>query len=143
MAVRIRLSRIGKKHVPIFRVVAVDSRKKRDGAILANIGTYDALNTSVVRFDEGLYQEWVAKGALPTDSALKIYRLFKKGAQAPEKVEKKVKKPVEKAVEVKEAKEAAEKKVEATPVATPSKEAGAQVKEATEAKEAAEKKEDA
>lgn len=86
MAVRIRLSRIGKKHVPFFRVVAVDSRRKRDGAILANIGTYDGLNSKVILFHEDLYQEWIAKGALPTDSAKKIYRLFKKGAQDPEKV---------------------------------------------------------
>ena len=94
MSVRIRLSRIGKKHVPFFRVVAVDCRRKRDSAFLANIGTYDALNTKIVRFDEVLYQEWIEKGALPTDSAKKIYTLFKKGTEVPapkKKVEKKAK----------------------------------------------------
>lgn len=86
MAVRIRLSRIGKKHIPFFRIVAVDSRRKRNSAVLANIGTYDVLNGKVIRFHEELYQEWISKGALPTDSAKKIYQLFKKGAAAPEKV---------------------------------------------------------
>ena len=78
MSVKIRLSRIGKKHVPFYRVVAVDSRKKRDGAVLANIGTYDGLKSTVVRFDETLYGEWIAKGAQVTDSAEKIYKQFKK-----------------------------------------------------------------
>lgn len=78
MAVRIRLSRIGKKHVPYFRLVAVDSRKKRDGQVLANIGTYDVLNRRVVQFHEDIYNEWLSKGALPTDSARKMHRLYKK-----------------------------------------------------------------
>jgi small subunit ribosomal protein S16 len=78
MAVRIRLSRVGKKHVPFFCVVAVDSRVKRDGKILADIGTYDVLNGRIVTFHEDRYNEWVAKGALPTDSAKKIHNLFKK-----------------------------------------------------------------
>lgn len=78
MAVRIRLSRIGKKHVPFFRLVAVDSRKKRDGQVLANIGTYDVLNRRIIQFHEEIYNEWVTKGALPTDSARKMHRLYKK-----------------------------------------------------------------
>lgn len=78
MAVRIRLSRIGKKHAPFFRLVAIDSRKKRDGEVLANIGTYDVLNRRVVQFHEELYNDWLSKGALPTDSARKLHRLYKK-----------------------------------------------------------------
>lgn len=78
MAVRIRLSRIGKKHVPFFRLVAVDSRKKRDGQVLANIGTYDVLNRRIVQFHEDIYNEWLSKGALPTDSARKMHNLYKK-----------------------------------------------------------------
>lgn len=98
MAVRIRLSRIGKKHAPFFRVVAVDSRSKRDGEVLANIGTYNGLKSTVVRFDEELYNEWIKKGALPTDSAKKIYTLFKKDAEAStkKKVTAKPKKAVKK-----------------------------------------------
>jgi len=80
MSVKIRLSRIGKKHVPFFKLVAIDSRKKRDGAYLANIGTYDGLNSKVVVFHEELYNEWISKGALPSDAAKKIFKLYKKQA---------------------------------------------------------------
>lgn len=82
MAVKIRLSRIGKKHSPFYRIVAIDSRKKRDSASLAIIGTYDPLKTSIIKFDEETYTAWIKKGAQPTDSAKKIYRLFKKNAIA-------------------------------------------------------------
>ena len=132
MAVRIRLSRIGKKHVPFFRVVAVDSRRKRDGAILANIGTYDGLNSKVILFHEDLYQEWIAKGALPTDSAKKIYRLFKKGAQAPEKV-KKVKEAAISKPKVEE--EPAKKVVEVKETVLEEKKAAKTTKEASEKKD--------
>jgi small subunit ribosomal protein S16 len=78
MAVRIRLSRAGRKGVPFFRLVAVDSRVKRDGKVLANLGTYDALNGRVIQFHEDLYTQWISKGAQLTDSAKKIHLLFKK-----------------------------------------------------------------
>jgi small subunit ribosomal protein S16 len=78
MAVKIRLSRIGTTNRPFYRVVATDSRSKRDGAILANVGTYDPMNGTVVQFHEDIYQSWLTKGAIATDSAKKIYRLFKK-----------------------------------------------------------------
>lgn len=80
MAVKIRLSRIGTTNRPFYRLIAVDARKKRDGAQLANIGTYDPVNGSVVQFHEELYQEWLSKGALATDSAKKVYRLYKKNS---------------------------------------------------------------
>jgi small subunit ribosomal protein S16 len=100
MSVKIRLSRIGKKKEPFFRIIAVDTRSKRDGKYLANIGTYDVLNSTIVTFHENVYDEWIAKGALPTDSAKKIYHMYKcKSAEAmveqptpkakPEKKEKK------------------------------------------------------
>lgn len=91
MSVKIRLSRIGKKHVPFHRVIVVDSRKKRDAAYLDNLGTYDAQRSQVVTFNEELYKQWIDKGAQPTDSARKIYKQFKKnGLQAlsKKKVEK-------------------------------------------------------
>lgn len=80
MSVKIRLSRIGKKHVPFYRLVAIDSRKKRDGAYLANIGTFDGIKSKIVVFHEEIYNEWISKGALPTDAAKKIYKLYKKQA---------------------------------------------------------------
>ncbi len=78
MAVKIRLSRAGKKKVPFHRIVVVDGREKRDGAFLDTLGTYDGLTTKVINFDEEGYLGWIQKGAQPTDSAKKLYRLFKK-----------------------------------------------------------------
>ena len=78
MAVKIRLSRIGTTNRPYYRIIAVDARNKRDGAMLANVGTYDPVNCSVIQFHEDIYKEWLAKGAIATDSAKKIYRLYKK-----------------------------------------------------------------
>jgi small subunit ribosomal protein S16 len=77
MAVKIRLSRIGKKHVPFFRIVAVDSRQKRDGACLENLGTYDALNNTFIQFHEERIADWISKGAVVTDSVKKLHRLYK------------------------------------------------------------------
>jgi small subunit ribosomal protein S16 len=82
MAVKIRLARIGKKHNPYYRLVAVDSRQKRDGAFLDNLGTYDVINSCVVRFDEGLYDAWIARGAQVSPSAQKIHRKYKKDGVA-------------------------------------------------------------
>ena len=78
MAVKIRLARLGKKHVPFFRVVAIDSRKKRDGAFLQDLGTYDALNSTLVRFDAQGIENWAAKGAVVVDSVKRLQKLHKK-----------------------------------------------------------------
>jgi small subunit ribosomal protein S16 len=78
MAVKIRLSRIGTTNRPFYRIIATDSRAKRDGAVLANVGTYDPLNGSVITFYEDVYKDWLSKGAIATDSAKKVYRLFQK-----------------------------------------------------------------
>jgi len=81
MAVTLRLSRIGKKHVPFFRIVAVDSRKKRDGECLAVLGTYDGLKTKIVTFDEKGINDWIAKGAQVSDAVKKIIRLNKEASK--------------------------------------------------------------
>lgn len=78
MAVKIRLSRIGTTNRPFYRIIATDARSKRDGDVLANVGTFDPVNGTVVQFHEDIYQAWLAKGAIATDSAKKIYRLYKK-----------------------------------------------------------------
>src|SRR5579872_2073222 len=77
MPVAIRLSRVGTKHVPFFRVVVVDSRKKRDGAVLEVLGTYNALKTELVNFKADRYEDWISKGAQPSDTAKKVYKLNK------------------------------------------------------------------
>lgn len=78
MAVKIRLSRIGKKHIPFFRIIAIDSRKKRDGACLENLGTYDVLNHSIVQFHDARINDWISKGAVVSDAVKKIQREYKK-----------------------------------------------------------------
>lgn len=75
--VKIRLSRIGKKHIPFYRIVAVDSREKRDGAFLENLGTFDGLKTKIIRFDVERINDWVSKGAVMTDTVKKIYKMYK------------------------------------------------------------------
>ena len=80
--VKIRLSRIGKKHAPFFRIVAVDSREKRDGACLENLGTFDALNAKIIQFHEERINDWLAKGAVMTDTVKKICKMYKKQAIA-------------------------------------------------------------
>ena len=80
--VKIRLSRVGKKHVPFYRIVAVDSRDKRDGGCLENLGTYDGLNGKIIQFHEERINAWVGKGAVMTDTVKKIYKMYKKQAVA-------------------------------------------------------------
>jgi small subunit ribosomal protein S16 len=82
MSVKIRLARIGKKHVPFYRLVAIDSRQKRDGQYLSNLGTYDAINGNIVQFDEAGFNEWVSKGAVVTDAAKKLLKKYKKSQKA-------------------------------------------------------------
>ncbi|MCX5922282.1 MAG: 30S ribosomal protein S16 [Candidatus Dependentiae bacterium] len=77
MAVKIRLSRVGKKHAPFFRIIAIDARKKRDGACLENLGTYDVLKGVFVQFHDERIAHWVSKGAVMTDSVKKLQREYK------------------------------------------------------------------
>lgn len=78
MAVKIRLARIGKKHAPFYRIVAIDSRKKREGAFIQDLGTYDSLNSTIVRFDAEGVEEWIKKGAILTDTVKRLQKLHKK-----------------------------------------------------------------
>ena len=89
MAVKIRLSRVGRKDVPMYRIVAADARVKRDGKILANVGTYDGVNGRVIQFHEDVYVDFIKKGAQVSDSAKRIHKIFKQnGIYVPKKAEK-------------------------------------------------------
>lgn len=81
MAVKIRLARFGKKHAPIYRIVAVDSRKKRDGEYLENLGTYDALKSKLVQFHGERMGHWIAQGAIVTDAVKKLQHMHKKSSK--------------------------------------------------------------
>ena len=84
MAVRIRLARYGTKKVPFYHVVVADSRSPRDGKYIETLGTYDPLTSpSTIKVDNVKANEWIAKGALPTESARAV--LVKSGALEPKK----------------------------------------------------------
>ena len=69
MAVAIRLQRIGRRKKPFFRVVAIDSRKRREGRPLETIGTYNPkLCSGKMMVDKDRYQHWVKKGAQVSDT---------------------------------------------------------------------------
>jgi small subunit ribosomal protein S16 len=102
MAVKVRLSRIGTKHVPFYRVVVVDGRKKRDGEYLDNLGTYDALKTTILSLDTEKLEAWVSKGAILSDSVQKIYKMHKKNAAGSQGLVKKVAAPKSSATKAKD-----------------------------------------
>ena len=70
MAVRIRMKRMGRKHRPYFRIVAIDSRQPRDGRTLEELGTYDPMVTNKdnrVTLKADRIKYWMSVGALPTE----------------------------------------------------------------------------
>ncbi len=117
MAVKIRFARIGKKHAPIYRIVAIDSRRKRDGMFLENLGTYDPKTKQLVQFHDDRIAYWVSVGAEITDPVVRLMKIRKKQnptlvsekvAAAPKAEKVAVKKPAVKKAET--AKPAAVKK---------------------------------
>lgn len=76
MPVKIRLTRMGKKKQPTYRVVVVDSRKPRDGAHIEQIGRYDPRqDPSVVEIDNDRALKWLQDGAQPTERARKLLEI--------------------------------------------------------------------
>ena len=79
MAVRIRLTRMGARSKPVYRIVASDSRRPRDGQYIELIGTYNpALDD--VKVNEEVALKWLKQGALPTDTVRNLFS--KKGVMA-------------------------------------------------------------
>lgn len=83
MALKIRLSRIGSTHNPIYHVVVAEARSRRDGDATEILGTYnprakkDVLTLKVDRVDY-----WISKGATPTDTAKSLIKNARKAAVA-------------------------------------------------------------
>jgi small subunit ribosomal protein S16 len=72
MAVRIRLTRMGSRSKPVYRIVASDSRRPRDGQYIELIGTYNpALDD--VKVNEEVALKWLKQGALPTDTVRNLF----------------------------------------------------------------------
>ncbi len=91
MAVKIRLTRTGRKKLPSYRVVVADSQMPRDGRYIAMVGSYDP-KASPARFtvEEKTVLSWLHKGALPSETVLSLLKksgLWKKFQE--EKREKK------------------------------------------------------
>jgi small subunit ribosomal protein S16 len=83
LAVRIRLTRVGATKRPSYRVVAIDSRKSRDGRSLEILGFYDPLTEpATVQIDADRLNAWIAKGAQPSDTVGKLMRQAGIGADA-------------------------------------------------------------
>lgn len=69
MAVKLRLKRMGAKKKPFYRVVAADSRTKRDGETIEEIGYYNPITVpATVKIDEEKALSWLSNGAQPTDT---------------------------------------------------------------------------
>ena len=79
MAVKIRLTRLGSKKAPFYRIVVADSRYPRDGRFIEEVGYYDPTKEpAVVKVDAEKVQKWLSNGAQPTDTVKSI--LKKNGA---------------------------------------------------------------
>ena len=73
MAVKIRLTRMGDKKSPFYRVVVTDSRKARDGAYIEKLGTFNPLtDPAEIKLDVEATKKWIANGAQPTETARTI-----------------------------------------------------------------------
>jgi small subunit ribosomal protein S16 len=73
--VRIRLTRVGSKKNPIWRIVVADKQSPRDGRVIENVGTYNPqTDPSTVTLKQDRVEHWIAKGARPTDTVLKLMK---------------------------------------------------------------------
>lgn len=98
MAVKMRLTRLGDKHSPFYRIVVSDSRKSRDGEVIDLIGNFNPLvEKDQVKIDAEKAKAWLLKGAEPTDTVrallkqngIEIKRAAKVKKVKKEKAEKK------------------------------------------------------
>lgn len=75
MAVRLRLTRVGGKKDPVWRVVVADQRSPRDGRVIETVGQYNPqTDPSTIKLDEERIREWLAKGAQPSHTVRKLLR---------------------------------------------------------------------
>lgn len=79
MAVKIRLTRLGAKKKPFYRVVVANSTSPRDGKFIEIIGTYDPMlakeNPARIKLKQERIQYWLSVGAQPTDRVAKLIKL--------------------------------------------------------------------
>lgn len=83
MSVRIRLTRVGATKRPVYRVVAIDKRRARDGRPLEFLGFYNPLtDPATVQLETERINDWIGKGAQPSDTVVKLMRQAEKAASA-------------------------------------------------------------
>ena len=76
MAVKLRLTRVGSKKNPIYRVVVADSRAPRDGRFIEIVGRYNPQpHPSLIEFDEDKVKDWLSKGAQPTEPVERLLKI--------------------------------------------------------------------
>ena len=76
MAVRMRLTRVGSKKNPIYRVVVADSRSPRDGKFIEIVGRYNPqTDPSTIELDEDKVRAWLDKGVQPSDSVRRLLKV--------------------------------------------------------------------
>jgi len=76
VAVRLRLTRVGAKKDPIWRVVVADQRSPRDGRVIETIGQYNPqTNPSTIVIDEDRARSWLARGAQPSQTVRKLLHI--------------------------------------------------------------------
>lgn len=103
MAVHIRMTRMGSHKKPYYRIVVLDSRTKRDGAYIEQVGTYDPLK-SQSKIDKEIALKWLNVGAQPSDTVRRIFSkegVMKSFAEAKDKANKAKPKKVKKATKPK------------------------------------------
>ena len=75
MAVKIRLTRMGQKKAPFYRVVVADSRYPRDGRFIEEIGYYNPITEPAeIKIDADTAKKWIANGAQPTDTVKSLLK---------------------------------------------------------------------
>ena len=78
MSVKLRFKRLGRKNRPFYRLVAIDSRSRRDGREIEKLGWYDPIKSDLsLEFDEDRLVHWLDQGAIPSDTLKTL--LKKKG----------------------------------------------------------------
>ena len=79
--VRIRLTRVGSKKNPIWRIVVADKRSPRDGRVIENVGTYNPqTDPSTITLKQDRIEHWIEKGAKPTDTVAQLMKVQGLGA---------------------------------------------------------------
>jgi small subunit ribosomal protein S16 len=75
VAVRLRLTRVGGRKNPVWRVVVADQRSKRDGRVIETVGHYNAqTQPSTIVLDEEKIRSWLERGAQPTETVSKLLK---------------------------------------------------------------------